>query len=211
MNVLHVVIRPTPGQGRERASIDRVASQKLAAREALHAAAALQGLAFLNLPRDQHGAPLAVDGNHWSITHTRDFVAGAAAPWPLGVDVERVRRASPEVREEAASRAEFDLVSGRFEETEDEAFTRIWSAKEAFLKLTGEGLLGLSQCMVAPATSIESRPGVWIRRGQDEHFIHQERRGAHYVSLACAPVNKVHWNWQMEPVQAPKVAPRSCE
>jgi len=206
MNVLHVVIRPTPGQERDRASLDRVTSQKAAAREALHAAAALQGLKFHDLPRDEHGAPLAVNGNHWSITHTRDYVAGAAAPWPVGVDVERVRRASNEVRDEAASSGELEMVSAIFDETQDEAFTRIWSAKEAFLKLTGEGLAGLSKCMIAPATSIERRPGVWVRAGQTEHFVHQDRRGAHYASLACEPINQVHWDWQTDRAALPQHA-----
>lgn len=147
-----------------------------------------------------------MNGNYWSITHTRDFVAGAAAPWPVGVDVERVRRASPEVRDEAASAGELELISALFDETDDEAFTRIWSAKEAFLKLTGEGLTGLSKCMVAPATSIERRPGVWIRSGQLEQFVHQERRGAHYVSLACGPINQVSWDWQTSHAALPQHA-----
>ena len=205
MNVLHVVIRPTPGQERERSSRERVTSQKEAAREALHAAAELQGLRFSSLPRDEHGAPLAIAGQYWSITHTRDFVAGAAAPWPVGVDLERVRKASAGVRDEAASSSELELVAKRFEESGDEAFTRIWSAKEAFLKLTGEGLTGLSSCLVAPNTQLESRPGIWIRSGNNEHFVHQERRGAHFVSLACGPVNQVHWTWQAGHASPPRL------
>jgi len=208
LNVLHVVIRPTPGQERERSSLERVASQKAAAREALHAAAALQGLHFAALPSDEHGVPLSVDGLYWSITHTRDFVAGAAAPWPVGVDVERVRKASDGVRDEAASAGELDLVGERFRENPDEAFTRIWSAKEAFLKLTGEGLAGLSSCLVAPTTSLERRPGIWIRNGHTEHFVHQERWGEHFVSLACEPVNQVTWNWQTSTVALPQLAHR---
>jgi len=201
MNLLHVIIRPTPGQGRDKPSAERVANQKHAAREAVVAAAALQGLALAELPRDEHGAPLPEEGAHWSITHTRDYVAGAAAPWPVGVDIERVRRASDEVRDEAASGAELALIAKRFGETADEAFTRIWSAKEAFLKLTGEGLTGLSRCLVAPNTAIEGRTGVWIRSGDREHFVHQVREGAHYVSLACEQIDLVEWTWQ--PVGAP--------
>jgi 4'-phosphopantetheinyl transferase len=196
---LHVVIRDTPGQDLSTPSADRVAHQKRAAREALMAAAVLHGYELIELPRDEHGAPLPENGHYWSITHTRDLVAGATAPWPVGVDVERVRRVSDDVRDEAASNAELMLVAARFEETLEEAFTRIWSAKEAFLKLTGEGLGGLSRCLVAPNTAIEGRPGVWIRSGDREHFVHQERRGAHYVSLACESINYVHWEWQTGP------------
>lgn len=197
MNLLHVVIRTTPGQDPKVPSAERVARQKRSAREAVHAAAKLQGLVLEGLPRDAHGAPQPSGGNHWSITHTRDFVAGAAAPWPVGVDVERVRRVSDEVRDEAASGAELAMVARRFEETPEEAFTRIWSAKEAFLKLTGEGLGGLSRCLVAPNTAIEGRPGVWIRSGDREHFVHQERRGAHFASLACEPIDHVRWVWDV--------------
>lgn len=198
MNLLHVVIRTTPGQARGVPSSERVAHQKRAAREALFAAAGKQGLSFHELPRDEHGAPLPENGNFWSITHTRELVAGACAPWPVGVDVERVRRVSDEVRDEAASGAELAMVAKRFSETLEEVFTRIWSAKEAFLKLTGEGLTGLSRCLVAPNTAIEGRPGVWIRSGDREHFVHQERRGAHIVSLACEPIDLVEWSWELE-------------
>jgi phosphopantetheinyl transferase len=90
------------------------------------------------------------------------------------------------------------MVAKRFTETLEEVFTRIWSAKEAFLKLTGEGLTGLSRCLVAPNTAIEGRPGVWVRSGDREHFVHQERRGAHIVSLACEQIDLVEWSWELE-------------
>ena len=176
MNVLHAVIRPTPGQGLREHPRTRVDHQKRAAREALALAAERQGLSFGALPRDEHGAPRVVDGKHWSISHTRDFVGGAAAPWPVGIDIERIRQASPEVVDAAASEAELDVVQRLYGESRDEAFTRIWSAKEALLKLTGEGLCGLSKATLSPLADREERPGLWLRHGQDEHFVHQERR-----------------------------------
>ncbi len=159
-------------------------------------AAQRQGLCFGALPRDEHGAPRAVNGNHWSITHTSDFVGGAAAPWPLGIDIERIRQASAEVVEAAASEAELDVVRRLFGESHEEAFTRIWSAKEALLKLTGEGLCGLSKATLSPLADREERPGLWLRHGQDEHFVHQERRGVHFASLACGPISHVSWDWE---------------
>jgi len=196
MNVLHAVIRPTPGQDRRVPPRTRVDHQKRAAREVLAMAAELQGLSFGALPRDEHGAPRAVDGNHWSITHTSDYVGGVAAPWPLGIDIERVRRPRAEVVEAAASEAELDVVGRLYDETQEEAFTRIWSAKEALLKLTGEGLCGLSKATLSPLADREFRPGLWLRHNDADHFIHQERSGDHYASVACAPISHVSWDWE---------------
>jgi|FLOH01.1.fsa_nt_gi phosphopantetheinyl transferase len=195
MNVLHAVIRPTPGQDREHSSRERVLHQKVAAREALHEAASRQGIHFPSLDRDEHGAPLPVRGRYWSITHTAEYVAGAAAVWPLGIDIERLRTPSAEVIAEAASPGEIDMVRKLFEVCEVEAFTRIWSAKEALLKLSGEGLAGLSKCTIGSTNLTDTRPGLWIRHDRMEHFVHQMLRDDHIASVTCDQVQQVQWDW----------------
>lgn len=202
MNVLHAVIRPTPGQDPATPSRERVRHQKVAARAALGEAAQLQGIHFERLDRDKHGAPLPVGGNHWSITHTAEYVAGAAAAWPLGIDIERLRMPNPEVVAEAASEGELAMVRECYNVDEVEAFTRIWSAKEALLKLTGEGLCGLSRCTIGPTTATDRRPGLWIRHDHAEHFVHQIRRNDHIASLTCLPVQQVRWDWSHQLVGA---------
>ncbi|MDF1799257.1 MAG: 4'-phosphopantetheinyl transferase superfamily protein [Planctomycetota bacterium] len=206
MNVLHVVIRPTPGQGFREPARKRVDAQKRAAREALSLAAERQGLSVGTMPRNEHGAPQPVDGHFWSITHTSEYAGGAAAPWPLGIDIEGVREPSPEVIAEAASEAELEVVMRIFGESEAEAFSRLWSAKEALLKLTGEGLCGLSKVSLSPSSDLEHRPGLWLHHGQGEHFVHQLRHGAHFASVTCGPISHVHWDWQHAAEGAPDVA-----
>jgi phosphopantetheinyl transferase len=195
MNVLHAVIRPTPGQDPEHPSRERVSHQKQAARAALGEAANRQGLVFSSLDSDQHGAPLPKNGQHWSISHTAEFVGGAAASWPLGIDIERLRTPSAEVVAEAASPGEIEIVRARFDIDEQEAFVRIWSAKEALLKLTGEGLCGLSRCTIGATNLTDSRPGLWIRHDRNEHFVHQMRRDDHIASVTCSQVHQVQWDW----------------
>lgn len=196
MNVLHAVIRPTPGQSPEHPSRDRVRHQKVAAREALGEAATRQGIRFASLDRDEHGAPLPVGGHHWSITHTSAYVAGAASVWPLGIDIERLRTPSTDVIAAAASEGEISMVRERFDVCEVEAFTRIWSAKEALLKLTGEGLAGLSKCTIGHTNMTDSRPGLWIRHEREQHFVHQMYRDDHIASVTCGQVQQVQWDWQ---------------
>ncbi|MFT4709398.1 MAG: 4'-phosphopantetheinyl transferase [Planctomycetota bacterium] len=195
MNVLHAVIRPTPGQDPANSSRDRVRHQKSSAREALGEAATRQGITFKSLDRDEHGAPLPTDGQYWSITHTAEYVAGVAAAWPLGIDIERMRTPSAEVIAEAASEGEIAMVRQRFAICEVEAFTRIWSAKEALLKLTGEGLCGLSKCTIGSTSMTDSRPGLWVRYERQEHFVHQMQRDEHIASVTCPQVQQVQWDW----------------
>lgn len=94
------------------------------------------------------GAPgLAVS---WA--HSGSLVAlgiGAAAEGPVGVDVERSGRARAEVAARFFHPEETAWLAAQPEGRRDEAFTRLWTLKEAFTKALGEGIsLGLSRFAV---------------------------------------------------------------
>lgn len=95
---------------------------------------------------------------HFNISHCRGLVACALAPCPVGVDVEGPRRVSVALirrvcsLEEQAYIARGDTVSGAGENfvrgqrrneapgAWEERFLELWTLKESYLKMTGEGI-----------------------------------------------------------------------
>lgn len=188
--VLCPVLRATPGQDPSLPTALRVRSQRISAREACLTSARRLGLTLESLPQAEDGRPLPVDGWHWSVSHTRGFVCGVVFPAPVGVDVERVQQRRQDTVQEATSRTELELVGGfRWE-----SFTRLWSAKEAVLKMAGCGLTELSQCRVVAAPS--PRALVLHHRGT-HHYVYQRLHRAHWASICAegADEAEIRWEW----------------
>lgn len=106
--------------------------------------AAMIGTPICSFDTDSSGAPIAIDGIHWSLSHKPEYVAGVAAKHPTGIDVEKIR---------PVENLLFDRVIGESERKLMDAdpnflFFRFWTAKEVVLKRMGIGLAGLSKCRV---------------------------------------------------------------
>jgi len=103
-----------------------------------------------------------------SIAHKNDIaVAIASEELRVGIDIERIEPRADSFAELSFSEQELCLVKG---EPRDEAWTRLWSAKEAAAKAAGTGLSG------APARfPIRDRAGERLLVG--ETWIKTERRG----------------------------------
>ena len=93
-----------------------------------------------------HGKPfmldrsgLRIEGVDFSISHCRRAVAVALGDTPVGVDVESFREAGDSLLARTMNADE--LVQIRLADNPAEAFTRLWTRKEAVLKLRGVGLV----------------------------------------------------------------------
>ncbi|GAA2829166.1 hypothetical protein GCM10010441_62030 [Kitasatospora paracochleata] len=96
--------------------------------------------------RPAHGRPLLTDRPdvHLSLSHTAGVVAAAAAPSPVGVDVERLDQARAAVVEDRVlAAAEAALVRGRPDP--GAAFLRLWVRKESLIKIGRAGLDTLAE------------------------------------------------------------------
>jgi len=83
---------------------------------------------------DEHGKPFA-DGAHISIAHCDDMVVCAVHHAPVGIDIERIRTVDDKLIHRVCTADEAAFV--RSEQTE-RRFCEIWTAKEAFVKMTGQ-------------------------------------------------------------------------
>jgi 4'-phosphopantetheinyl transferase len=79
---------------------------------------------------------------HFSLSHSGDYVALAAAGIPVGIDVQEERVSdSDKLAERFFSEKENEMLRKIADDEErSHMFFRIWSAKEAYIKMTGHGL-----------------------------------------------------------------------
>lgn len=77
---------------------------------------------------------------HFNMTHCRAGAACAVSRRPVGIDMETVRPFNDTLARYVLSEAEYRDVAGS--RRPDEAFIRLWTRREAYGKLTGQGLAG---------------------------------------------------------------------
>lgn len=91
---------------------------------------------------NEHGKPFLEDWPdiHFSISHCKAAVGCLVSRHPCGLDIERIRRAKPELVRYTMSPEEAETIFAA--PCPDIAFTRLWTQKEAVLKLEGTGIDG---------------------------------------------------------------------
>ena len=88
----------------------------------------------------EHGKPLLVGHPdiHFNLSHCREAVACVVSRRPVGIDVESVGRYKESVARYTMNDEELAMIESA--ERPEVAFIRLWTMKEARLKLTGEGI-----------------------------------------------------------------------
>ena len=88
----------------------------------------------------EHGKPLLVGHPeiHFNLSHCREAVACAVSDRPIGIDVESIREMRDGLVHYTMNDEEQRLIAAA--ERPEAAFIRLWTMKEARLKLTGRGI-----------------------------------------------------------------------
>lgn len=88
----------------------------------------------------EHGKPSIVGHHdiHFSLSHCRQAVACVVSDHPVGIDIETVRAFREPLARYAMNDQELALIVSS--SRPDVAFIRLWTQKEARLKMTGEGI-----------------------------------------------------------------------
>ncbi len=88
---------------------------------------------------NEYGKPYLTGGPHFSISHCRCGVAVAVCERPIGVDIETIRTPSDGLIERVMNADEQTWIAEQADLAE--AFTYLWTQKEAVLKLRGTGII----------------------------------------------------------------------
>jgi 4'-phosphopantetheinyl transferase len=88
----------------------------------------------------EHGKPFITDHPeiHFNLSHCREAAICAIANRPVGIDIESVRHYKESLARYTMNECELEKIMHA--ERPDVAFTRLWTMKEAVLKLSGEGI-----------------------------------------------------------------------
>jgi len=169
-----------------RLRIAKAANEK-ARRQCLASALLLQlvlkekGLDANQVRTNRFGKP-EIDGIYFNISHSGDMVVCAVSEKPVGCDIERIREAPRKV----SSRYFGEQEKLRLEKLQgfefDCEFFRLWTMKESYVKMTGEGLrVPLGAFEIAEADSISI-----IREGKKQACNIKEYEVPGYRLTVCA-------------------------
>lgn len=75
---------------------------------------------------------------HFNLSHCKSAVACVVGDEPVGVDIERVRKYDESLARYTMNEQELQEIEASTDKSH--AFIRLWTRKEAVLKLTGEGI-----------------------------------------------------------------------
>ena len=93
-----------------------------------------------------NGKPYIPGAPHFSISHCKAGIAVAVDDKPIGIDIEAVRHADEELIARTMNEAERELVNEGMSALErDRAFIRLWTQKEAVVKMQGTGITSFEQ------------------------------------------------------------------
>lgn len=104
---------------------------------------------------NEHGKPMLRDHADifFNISHCREAIACVVSHQPVGIDIERVGRGNDRLTSYVMSEAE----QLQIRQSADPAveFTRLWTMKEAIVKLRGTGITGNLKTLIAESTDVE--------------------------------------------------------
>ena len=86
----------------------------------------------------KHGKP-EVEGLYFNLSHSGSMVVCAVSEKPVGCDIEKCKTAPKKVAEHFFGQRELDYLKELKGDDYDRAFFRLWTMKESYVKMTGEG------------------------------------------------------------------------
>jgi len=146
--------------------------------------------ADIDLISGPYGKPRLAETNGWrfNLTHTDGFVAVAAARnAEVGIDAEALDRArvDPDLTETVFTESERETLEGPDSPAWRHDFFRLWTLKEAVIKMLGTGLstpLDSFQVLGDPP-QVEFLDG--RETPKDTYFLHTETTGPNHVLALC--------------------------
>lgn len=128
---------------------------------------------------------LTCEGICFNLSHSGDMALCAISDTPVGCDIEQIRKAPLNVARRmftARERAYLEAAQGE----ENRRFFRLWTMKESYLKMTGEGLgVPLQRVEVNPET------GSVLRNSALQPCKIQNISLEDYeISICCTPVSR---------------------
>lgn len=95
------------------------------------------GLSERDLKYSENGKPVA-DKLFFNVSHAGDYVVGVLSDCEVGCDIEKIVSAPLEIAEHYFNGTECEYIKSV--EDKDRAFFTLWTLKESYMKMTGQGM-----------------------------------------------------------------------
>ena len=129
----------------------------------------------------ENGKP-EIAGLYFNLSHSHDIVICAVSDSPIGCDIERMKDAPLRIAERYFGKNECEQLDTLPSDEKSDLFYRLWTIKESYLKMTGEGLqIPLGRIEVIPEGMIQI-----YRDGECEDCIVREYSLPGYKISVCA-------------------------
>lgn len=95
----------------------------------------------IEFEKEEYGKPY-IKGNpqfHYNISHTKNAIAIAISDYPIGVDIEKIKKAELDIANRFFTANEQNYIN-KNKNKSDKRFYEIWTEKEAYIKYIGKGL-----------------------------------------------------------------------
>lgn len=100
--------------------------------------------------REEYGKPFCKNADiHFSISHSKEAVVCAISDKKIGVDIEKIRNMETRITRISCTEQDLEYVFGTsvipesFDDESLQRFFRLWTAKEAYFKYCGTGIVKL--------------------------------------------------------------------
>jgi 4'-phosphopantetheinyl transferase len=102
---------------------------------------------------NEYGAPYLENGPYFSISHCKQGIAVAVSETPIGIDIEAIRPFNEGLmRKTMNSEEQTYILSSLNPEIE---FIRLWTQKEAYVKMQGTGIISDMHQILADTPRLE--------------------------------------------------------
>ncbi len=98
----------------------------------------MHGFEDAHIAEGKHGKPYC-EGICFNLSHSADRVICAIGDFPVGCDIEKIKPFRNSLAERFFTDSENAWLNSFEGKERDIAFFRLWTAKESYMKLTGEG------------------------------------------------------------------------
>lgn len=99
----------------------------------------LHGVSDYLISLSEHGKP-QIDGFYFNLSHSGNMVLCAVSENPVGCDIEKIENPTLRIAKRFFTEKENKYLEKIEENNKAEEFFRLWTMKEAYVKMTGEGL-----------------------------------------------------------------------
>lgn len=180
------VIMQVPDALKALSGREKLAALSRLARESAGLSAEKSGVRIDAFTKTPSGMPEPSNGVFWSISHKSDVVAGVVAKSRIGIDIEMIRPVRQQLYDRILTSEESRLFGNDDSET---VFFRAFTAKEAVLKHTGDGIKGLSKAEIAAVTD---KKNVCVTYLNQKYFV-ENFFGDGYLASVTKQSRDVQW------------------